>query len=204
MIGKDTAAKKLIERIGELYGVNNGDKTLQNIKIILENHREIIFNKDVFDFSVAGCDSLEKVMPYAYRNFIADEPVGTAVVNRMLMLILNDEKTQGILSNTLESIKFFKADSQEKEEIPIGMLYYDILEGLYFSKPHPVEAEVSKFLDRDQHVFGYRKEEAIMLFGIYFWHRCLDVWGNWHEKAGKIQQEEGREDLIKKFGFTTF
>ncbi len=72
MIGKDTAAKKLIERIGELYGVNYDDKSLQNIKRILENHREIIFNRDVFDFSIAGCESLEKVMPYAYRNFIAD------------------------------------------------------------------------------------------------------------------------------------
>nr|MBQ4455820.1 hypothetical protein [Clostridia bacterium] len=201
MIGKDTAARKLIERIGELYGVNYDDKTLQNIKTILENHREIIFNKDVFDFSIAGCESIEKVMPYAYRSFISKEPVGTAVVNRLLMLILNDEKTQGILSNTLEAIRGFKADTQEKEKIPIGMLYFDILDRLYFSEPHPVESAVCKSLDIDSHVFQYRKEEAIMLFGIYFWHRCLDVWGNWHEKAGIIQKEEGREDLIEKYGF---
>ena len=34
-----------------------------------------------------------------------------------------------------------------------------------------------------------------LLFGIYFWQRCIALLSNWHEIAAKIQIEENRPDL---------
>ncbi|MBO5623686.1 MAG: hypothetical protein J5959_18890 [Butyrivibrio sp.] len=194
MTGKKTKAKKLIERIGGLYGVNYDNKTYKNIREVLESHRQILFNKHLFNYQPVGSEPLEKLIPYIYRCFISNSPIDNRCVNKMVLQILNDKKTNGILQDTLEEIKKF-AVGDEGNDKPIGATYYEILDRLYFKELDPVKTLIYSELDMDSHVFSYRMEEAVMLFGIYFWQRCLSLLPNWHDIAEKIREEEGRNDL---------
>lgn len=202
MIGKNTVAKKNIEVIGDFYGVSYDDKTFKNISDILESYRQIYFNKELFDVSVSGCEPLAEMLPYVYRSFIKNVPIGTRCVNKLVKQMLNDEKTEDVLYDTLEAVKEFKAETpdrgkdKEKAKEPIGKLYYEILRRLYFSEANPVHTNIYNDLEITSHVYSYRKEEAIMLFCIYFWQRCLALWTGWRDMEEAIKREEGREDLM--------
>ena len=193
---KETKAKKCIELYGGSFGVNYDRKTYRNIEKILKCHKSYMKNRDMFNFGVTGSDSIEKVAPFVYRNFIRNEEVGQPVINRMVMQILNDEKTEDILYETLEDIKKFRLNDQAATEENLGHLYYEILKNMYFTDQNLTNTDVYIMLDLDSHVYSYRKEEAVMLFGIYFWQKCLECWKNWPEVVDKIQQEEGRSDLM--------
>ncbi len=192
---KNTKAKRTIELYGGTFGVGYDKKTYKNIEKILKCHKEYMKNRDMFDFGVTGKDSIEKIAPFVYRNFIGKKEIGQAVVNRMVMQILNDEKTEDILYDTLEDIKKFRLVDQPDDEEPLGQLYYKILREMYFTDACPTNTEVYTKLDLDSHVYSYRKQEAVMLFGIYFWQKCLGFWKDWRENQTLIQKEEGRTDL---------
>ena len=206
MIGKNTVARKNIEVIGDFYGVSYDDKTFKNISDILESYRQIYFNKDLFDVSVSGCEPLADMLPYVYRSFIKKEPIGSKCVNKLVKQMLNDEKTEDVLYDTLEAIKEFKTETpdrgkskesdNDKAKEPIGMLYFEILHRLYFNEANPVHTDIYTDLGITSHVYSYRREEAIMLFCIYFWQRGLVLWKDWSVKEDAIKREEGRDDLL--------
>ncbi len=196
MTKKRTEAQQSIELTGVYYGVSYDDKTYKNIVDILESYRMITFNKAMFDYTITGSESLEELLPYFYRRLIKDEPIGKECVTRLIRQMLNDKKTMKILNDTLEGIKGYSSSSDDKGNDQLGLLYYDILDRLFFKELKPVKTRIYIDLDLESHVFSYRMEEAIMLFGIYFWQRCLSLWEGWREKEKLIQIEEGREDLI--------
>ncbi len=196
MTKKRTKAQQSIELTGAYYGVSYDDKTYKNIVAILESYRTITFTKTIFDYTITGGESLEELLPYFYRRLIKNEPLGKECVTRLIRQMLNDEKTMGILNDTLEGIKEYSSSSDDEGNDQIGLLYYDILDRLFFKELKPVKTRIYIDLDLESHVFSYRMEEAIMLFGIYFWQRCLSLWEGWREKEKLIQIEEGRKDLI--------
>ncbi len=201
MTEKNTKARRHIQRAGSIFDVNYDDKTYRNIKKILECHRECIFGPDFFDFSLAGKSPISDMIPYLYRCFISRDEISDAAVNKMVMQILNDEKTADVLYDTLEQIKAFTAEEKKKKtnsDTDEGELYYKILKRLYFTEAYPVETDIYLDLDLSPNQYSYRKEEATMLFGIYFWQRCLAYWDTRKEDIGRIQLEEGREDLRLK------
>ncbi|WP_029319863.1 hypothetical protein [Butyrivibrio sp. AE3004] len=197
---KETRAKRLIELSGGLFNVNYDKKTYKNIEKILKCYKFYMQNRDMFNYGVMGKDSLEKVAPFVYRHFISETEIEQAAVDKMVMQILNDEKTEGILYDTLEELKKFKVNAPTEEEANLGMLYYNILDMLYVSEEDYNNTDVYLALDLDSHKFSYRKEEAVMLFGIYFWQRCLESLGDWQSLLEKIQKEEGRFDLMLGYG----
>ena len=197
---KETRAKKCIELYGGMFNVNYDRKTYKNIESILKCHKKYLKNRDMFNFGVMGKDSIEKVIPYVYRNFLGKEPIHQNVINRLLMQILTDEKTEDILYDTLENIKLFKLSDPTDDEVDLGKLYYDILRELYFTQEDVTNLQVYLKLELDSHKFSYRKEEAVMLFGIYFFQRCLECIDDWPGMMEKIQKEEGRFDLLLGYG----
>ncbi len=200
MTEKNTKARRHIQRAGSVFDVNYDDKTYRNIKKILECHRECIFGPDFFDFSLAGKVPISDMIPYLYRSFISRDEISEVTVNKMVMQILNDEKTADILYETLEQIKTFSAEEKRKSSASSGEgpLYYNILKRLYFTEAYPVETDIYIDLNISPNQYSYRKEEATMLFGIYFWSRCLSFWETRKEDIGRIQLEEGRDDLRLK------
>ncbi|MCR5606628.1 MAG: hypothetical protein K6F69_07420 [Treponema sp.] len=194
MTNKNTKAKKLIQKVGMIYGVSYDDKTYKNIKKILECYREFVFNQDYFNFTIAGKDSIAEVAPIVYRSFIGKGIISDDIVNKLVIQILNDEKTADIVYDTLENIKNFMAD--DRNNASVGEIYYGILKELYFAKAYPTNTDVYLKLGLESSVYSYRKEEATMLFGIYFWSNCLSLWNGMAEEKEKIQAEEGRQDLM--------
>lgn len=199
MTNKNTKAKKIIERVAGIHGARYDDKTLKNIESILIAYKEINANKEYFNFSIFGNDSIEKLLPYLYKNFIGEKVVSDGVINRMLMQILNDQKTQDILYETLDAVRDFKTCDSQKSDCetkePVGHIYHYILKNLYFVDEESTNTDIYGDLDIDQNQYSYRKEEAIMLFGITFWHKCLNLMDNWQDMLHEIQESEGRTDL---------
>ncbi|WP_026658647.1 phosphoserine transaminase [Butyrivibrio sp. AC2005] len=201
MTNKNTKAKNLIERIAGMSGARYSDKTIKNIEAILIAYKDINANKEYFNFSMFGNDSIEKLLPYVYKNFIRDDLVSDGVINRMVMQLLNDQKAQEILYETLDEVRDFKACDVLKNDgetkVPVGHIYHYILKNLYFVDEDSTNTDIFEDLDIGQNQYSYRKEEAIMLFGICFWHKCLMLTDNWQDMLRGILEKEGREDLIE-------
>ncbi len=189
---KNTQAKSIIERMGHLYGVNYDNKTYKNIEKILKSYKSYTLNKDFFDFSIIGKKPMTDIIPMVYKSFIKTGEINENEVNLMVMQILNDENTEGILLDTLEDIKNFTTHNDPK----MGNLYYSILKEFYFSGRDVTNTELYCELDLPSSTYSYRKEEAIMLFGIKFWGKCLPLWGAWEDEIKKLQINEGRDDLV--------
>lgn len=187
MTGKNTKAKRMIQKLGLLYGVNYDHKTFRNITKILECYREYVFGQDIFDFSMMGKRSMSELLPCLYRQFISKEEISDQIVNTMVIQIINDEFTKGILEKTIEDIKKFS---------DIGEEYFYILNNLFFTKDNISNTDIYLDLDYSPAQYSYRKEEAIMVFGIYFWQECLKYWTNRVEEMDKIKIEMDRCDLM--------
>ncbi len=196
----------MIDRLARLNGARFDDKTVKNIESILIANNDIQANKDYFNFSSFGSDSIEKLLPYVYKSFISNEKINDGVINRMVMQILNDKKTHDILNETLDAVRDFhggeiEIGDEEKKKVQLGHVYHYILKNLYFTHENTSNTDIYVDLDINQNQYYYRKKEAIMLFGITFWHKCLNLMDNWKEMLRDIQMQEGREDLTKECGF---
>lgn len=206
MSEKNTKAKNVIDRFARLNGAHFDNKTVKNIEAILIANKDIQANKDYFNYSSFGSDSIEKLLPYVYKSFISSEKISDGVINRMVMQILNDKKTRDILHETLDSVLDFNGGEieigdDEKKKVPLGHVYHYILKNLYFTDEEATNTDIYGDLDLNQNQYSYRKKEAIMLFGITFWHKCLNLIDNWKEMLCNVMQQEGRDDLRDDCGF---
>ena len=123
MSEKNTKAKNVIDRFARLNGAHFDNKTVKNIEAILIANKDIQANKDYFNYSSFGSDSIEKLLPYVYKSFISSEKISDGVINRMVMQILNDKKTRDILHETLDSVLDFNGGEieigdDEKKKVP--------------------------------------------------------------------------------------
>lgn len=187
MTGKNTKAKRCIEKLGLLYGVNYDDKTYKNIKKILECYREYVFEQDIFDFTCMGIKNLMELLKLIYKSFISNEPINDRLVNSVVIQIINDDSTRAILEKTLDKIQSFRCEGED---------YYFILVQLYFSKENTSNTDIYLDLNLSPTQYSYRKEEAVMLFGVFFWQECLKLWDEWEKEITDIKIEMGRNDLI--------
>ncbi len=194
MTEKSTKARCIIQRMGKAYGVNYDDKTYKNIKAFLESHKECTVGGTLFDYSVLGHHKLDEVIPNIYRCFIKEDIIDYDMVTTFVTQIISDDRCSKILLESLEELKEFSIIQKGKKE-KLGLLYYQILHSLFFSEEFSSNTDIYTELDISSAMYSYRKEEAIMLFGINFFANCLPFWKNREDDIRLIQEEEGRFDL---------
>ena len=196
MTGKNTKAKCIIQRMGKACGVNYDDKTFRNIRAFLESHKECRVGGNIFDYSVLGHHTLDEVLPNIYRSFIKFDRIDDETITTFVAQIISDERSNEILYETLDEIKNFSIIQKGKKE-RIGLLYYHILDSLYFSEEFSTNTDIYTELDITSAKYSYRKEEAIMLFGISYFAHCMPYWETRIFDIEVIKAEEGRTDLTE-------
>ena len=187
MVAKNTQEKKIIQTIGLLYGVKYDGKTFENIKKLLICYREYVYGQDIFDFTIIKDIDMNDVVPQVYREFISTKEISDTLVNLLVLQVINNEVANNIMKKTIKEIKRFKK---------IGDDYCYILEKLFFSNARNSNTDIYLDLDYSPAQYSYRKEEAIMLFGIYFWHECMKVWADRETEMPQIMKDMDRYDLL--------
>ncbi|SDB50935.1 hypothetical protein [Butyrivibrio sp. INlla16] len=190
MTNKNTKAKKTIEKLGLLYGVSYDDKTYKNIKKILECYREYAYEQVIFDFTSVETKDIRELIFEIYRGFTSKYIISDKLVNTIVVHMINDCSISEILDKTLEDIKSFRAEGDD---------YNYILKQLYFTHNHSTNTDIYLDLELSSTQYSYRKEEAIMIFWIFFWQECLKKWDITEVDMHKVVTEAMSIDLLKKY-----
>ena len=92
------------------------------------------------------------------------------------------------MGSSLEDIKKFSE---------LGEDYYFILNRLFFTEAYPSNTEIYLDLDYSSTQYSYRKEEATMLLGICFWHRCLKYWDGYKKDMDDIRVKKTLKKSVR-------
>ena len=140
-------------------------------KLLLEIYRDVCWGtaeqaesceNDLYDYSMEYCSgSLESAMLYL-ETFAPDE---------------NRDRFEARINNLFEikwMIEIIDAALYKVRECPVnGELYISILSAYYLSNFTYTESEMLEFLNIDRSTYYRRKKEAITVFGLSLWGKCL-------------------------------
>ena len=177
-----SVATDLIKEMCRLAGINYSKKTFNNFKLCLETYSRVRKFIDILPSNIRKV-SLSELAPEIFSAMISPVELTAAAVRDSIIVMMKNGYLIPLMEASLEGVASFN---------PSGQVYYQIITRLYFSDDNPSNTDVEKELKYSHAIYYKKKEEAVMLFGVFFWSQVLKCWDGAYDEMLALERANNR------------
>lgn len=184
----ESKVMKRIKRMARLAGINPSSKTINNVRTFLDVYKNI--NRETGHFkTLAKPIPAKEACPILFQELLGPKEIMEDIIEELECRFMADGWFQKAARDTLDDVKGFGEE---------GKLYYRLLDDFYFSDVVTDEDEYMESIGLCRSGYYDKKREAILLYGVYFWGRLLDLWPSAAEEMRLIEEKCGRGDELTR------
>ena len=183
-MGNDmTKSMKIIVRRCKLTGIDPSEKTITNIRTMMEVYRDLC--KERVEYSaLSSTVTIAEAGPYLFRGLMERKPMSRDQIESLESRFIND----GWLGDVAEVVL-----KEMPEQYSDGDAYAMILRSAYIDEKTQSDNEIMVNMNLAKTKYYARKKEAILAFGQILWTHILRNWKNAPAALRNIEKECGRE-----------
>ncbi len=180
--------KDRIERLFCLCGVDNTEKTYENILMFLETYADMMRDMKYFPRPEKNFAAWRSA-PELFRAMLGADKISQERIEEFIEDMLSGGGLEDLINSTLEKVLDFSREGED---------YHKILLVYYFGETTYRGAIAEEQIGLSHSTIQRKKKLAIKLFGVLFWQNMLTYWNNSIEEMYAIEIEEGRDGSLSK------
>lgn len=187
-MAKYELVKTKIDEMCKACGVNHSAKTYANFMSFMENY---VYARQYACFFRTEINEKDmwKEAPNLFRAMVDKEEIPAHKVASFLGLMIKTGQMDFLIENSRRQLEQF---------YPYGDVFVQIIDLLYLNEKPCTNKEAMVTLKCARSTFQEKKEQAVMIFGLYFWQMILSHWDNSINEMKEIEEETGRSGELYK------